>query len=189
MAKEPAATDAELVEGARLGDAWAFDTLVRRYARAAFAVALSTTGDDQDAEDVCQDAFVRALDRLEECRRPSQFAGWLLAIVRNRAQNVRRREQLRRAASLETTGIANADSPARDAERAELRRRLTEALGTLSVEECDVVLLHDLEGRTHGEIAGALGISEVTSRQRLFQARKRLRDQLRALAPRRVADD
>jgi RNA polymerase sigma-70 factor (ECF subfamily) len=189
MARALAATDAELVEGARLGDAAAFDALVRRYARAAFAVALSATRDDQDAEDACQDAFVRALERLEECRRPSQFAGWLLAIVRNRAQNVRRREHVRRAASLDTTEIANRDSPSRDAERSELRARLTAALGTLSAEECDVVLLHDLEGRTHGEIAGALGITDVASRQRLFQARTRLREQLRDLSPRRVVDE
>ena len=189
MAREPAATDAELVEGSRLGDATAFDALVRRYARAAFAVALSATRDDQDAEDVCQDAFVRALERLEECRRPSQFAGWLLAIVRNRAQNARRRERVRRAAPLETVELANRDSPAHDAERSELRARLTDALGTLTVAECDVVLLHDLEARTHREIADALGITEVSSRQRLFQARKRLREQLRDLAPWRVADE
>jgi len=189
MAREPTAPDAELVEGARLGDAGAFDALVRRYARAAFAVALTATHDDQDAEDVCQDAFVRALERLEECRRPSQFAGWLLAIVRHRAQNVRRREQVRRAAPLERTVMANGDSPARDAERSELRARLTQALGTLATGECEVVLLHDLEGRTHGEIAEALGISEVSSRQRLFQARRRLREQLQDLAPGRTADD
>ena len=189
MAREPAAPDAELVERARLGDAAAFDALVRRYARAAFAVALAATRDDQDAEDACQDAFVRALERLEECRRPGQFGGWLLAIVRYRAQNVRRREHVRRAASLDATEIANHDNPARDAERSELRARLTVALGTLTAEECDVVLLHDLEGRTHGEIATALGISEVSSRQRLFQARTRLREQLRNLSPRRVADD
>ena len=189
MAREPAATDADLVERARLGDAAAFDALVRRYARAAFAVALAATRDDQHAEDACQDAFVRALERLEDCRRPSQFAGWLLAIVRNRAQNVRRREHVRRAAPLESTEVANRDSPARDAERSELRKRLTDALGTLSGDECDVVLLHDLEGRTHGEIAAALGISEVSSRQRLFQARTRLREQLRDLSPRAVADE
>lgn len=189
MARESAATDAELVEGARLGDAAAFEALVRRYARAAFAVALSRTRDDQDAEDACQDAFVRALERLEECRRPSQFAGWLLAIVRTTAQNVRRREHVRRAAPLHTADIASRDSPPRDAERSELRARLTAALGTLTVEESDVVLLHDLEGRTHREIAGALGISEVSSRQRLFQARTRLREQLRDLSPRRVADE
>lgn len=189
MASEPVATDADLVEAARLGDAAAFDALVRRYARAAFAVALAGTRDEQDAEDVCQDAFVRALERLEECRRPSQFAGWLLAIVRNRAQNVRRREQVRRAAPLEATTIATCDSPVRDAERSELRVRLTKAMDRLTMEECDVVLLHDLEGRTHREIADALGISEVSSRQRLFQARRRLREELRDLTPRRVADD
>lgn len=188
MAREAAATDAALVEGARLGDAAAFEALVRRYTRAAFAVALSVTRDEQDAEDACQDAFVRALERLEECR-PSRFAGWLLAIVRNRAQNVRRREHVRRAAPLDLAALPTRDSPARDAERAELRARLTQALGTLSVEECDVVLLHDLEGRTHGEIASALGISEVSSRQRLFQARTRLREQLRDLAPRPVANE
>ena len=65
----PIDTDARLIERARRGDGEAFDALMRRYMRAAYAVALGQTGDRDDAEDVCQDAFVTALRRLDEAQR------------------------------------------------------------------------------------------------------------------------
>src|SRR5438105_2856223 len=65
--------DAELVAHIRHGDAVAADELVRRHFRAAYAVALALLGNAMDAEDVCQDAFVRALERIEKCRKPDRF--------------------------------------------------------------------------------------------------------------------
>ena len=87
--------DAGLVRRARAGDGEAFGALVDRYMRAAYAVALSVTGSHEDAEDASQEAFMVALERLEDCRRPERFAGWLMTIVRNRSRNLVRREVLR----------------------------------------------------------------------------------------------
>src|SRR5436305_12930590 len=93
-------TDAQLVARTCAGDATAFDALVRRHYRAAFSVALAQTGNRADAEDVCHDAFVRAAERLEDCRQPERFVHWLCTIVRNHARNTLARGLVRRAAPL-----------------------------------------------------------------------------------------
>lgn len=173
--------DAELVARTCAGDAGsagAFDTLVRRHYRAAFAVALAQTGNRADAEDVCHDAFVRAAERLDDCRNPDRFVQWLCAIVRNHAKNTIARGNVRRAESLEHHTVASSNDSARDAEQSELRRRLEQALATLPPVQREVVLLHDLDGWTHEAIAGSIGTTAGMSRQHLFHARKRLRDVL-----------
>ncbi len=171
-------TDASLVERARRGESAAFEGLVRRHFRAAYAVALALLGNQMDAEDVCQDAFIRALERLEDCRHPDRFAAWLLQIVRNRAHNFREYQRIRTGAPLEATPAASPTDLARDLERAELRRLLEAVLGELSEVQRQVILLHDLEGWKHRAIAEALGLSEVASRQHLFVARRQLRQRL-----------
>lgn len=172
--------DASLVERARRGDAAAFGALVQRHFRAAYAVALAQLGDPTDAEDVCQDAFVRALERLDQCREPAKFAGWLMTIVRNCAHNFRSYERVRATEPLDPASM-NGPGPARaarDAERGELRALLQTALAELSPAQREVVLLHDMEGWKHREIAERLGLSEVASRQHLFNARRALREGL-----------
>jgi RNA polymerase sigma-70 factor (ECF subfamily) len=77
-------SDSDLVRRARKGDEIAFGWLVERYQRPAYAVALSVTGRHEDAEDAAQESFLVALDRLDECRSPERFGGWLMTIVRNR---------------------------------------------------------------------------------------------------------
>lgn len=174
--------DARLVARALAGDAHAADALVRAHAGAAYAVALSVTRNTHDAEDVAQDALVLALERLAECRDPRRFAGWLLRIVRNRALNHRRYLGIRAAEPLEDAGhAASADSPAEDAERAELRERLTEAMSTLPQGQREVLLMHDLEGWKHREIGEVLGMPEGTVRYHLFNARRAVRARLQAL--------
>ena len=177
-----APSDAVLVQSARAGDASAFEALVRRHLRAAFAVALATLGNRADVEDVCQDAFLTALQRLEDCRQPEHFGAWLLQIVRNRARNFRSYRKVREAAPLELVKGAASDDPARDAERAELRERLMAALATLPEVQREIVLLHDLEGWCHQDIAAALRMSVAMSRLHLFNARRALRDRLGAHA-------
>lgn len=170
--------DAELVARTVTGDEAAYAALVRRHYRAAFAVALAHAGSRADAEDVCHEAFVRAAARLEECRNPERFAYWLCTIVRNQARNLIAKGIVRRASMLTHETAASADDPARTAEIRELRARLESALSVLSPTQREIVLLHDLQGWTHQEIAHALGTSEVMSRQHLFQARRRLRETL-----------
>jgi len=170
-----AATDAELVIRARRGDAPAREALVRRYLRPAYAVALSVVRNVADAEDLAQDALVAALGRLDQCREPERFAGWLFQGVRNRAMNQIEQRQTRRGLLDEVPRgewVEGAAPPVL------LRRRLVGALERLRPVQREVVLLHDLESWTHAEIAAALGISEVMSRQHLFVARKAMREWL-----------
>ena len=164
---------AELVRRARQGERAAFAALVRRHLRAAYAVALAVLGRPADAEDVAQDAFLVAFERLASCREPARFSGWLLTIVRHQALNALERRRIR---AVTDDDVAAAADPAGSVTGdAVLRRRLLAALARLSPREREVVLLHDLEGWTHGDIAAALEISEVMSRQHLFQARRILR--------------
>ncbi|MEZ4649332.1 MAG: RNA polymerase sigma factor [Candidatus Eisenbacteria bacterium] len=163
---------------ARRGNAGAFEILVRRYTKMAYAVAYSVLASVPDAEDVCQESWIRALERLEECRDPDRFSSWLLQIVRNRARNYREYRAVRSAQSHDETYMGT-DSPGErpDAihERGAERDRLESAISQLSEAQREVVLLHDLVGWSHRAIAEALDVSEVACRQRLFQARVRLR--------------
>jgi RNA polymerase sigma-70 factor (ECF subfamily) len=172
------ADDAELVRRTRAGDAAAFDQLVRRHFRSAYTAALSVMRNTMDAEDVCQDAFVRALERLEECREPARFGAWLGQITRRRALNALDARRVRSTEPLEPDVAPGPDDAARDVERAELGGQLLAALARLSETQRTVVLMHDMDGRTHREIADMVGCSEGMSRQHLFAARRLLRGHL-----------
>jgi len=170
-------TDAELVAGLRRGSREAAGHLAERYLRAGRAVALAIVGDESAAEDVIQDAFVYAIERVEECRQPERFGAWLLTIVRNRSRNhVRDR---RRSEPLERVRHASdAPSPAVETERAELRERLLAALATLPEVRREAILLHDLEGWTHREIAERLDLPAGTVRSHVHHARRAMREAL-----------
>jgi RNA polymerase sigma-70 factor (ECF subfamily) len=146
--------------------------------RPAYLVALSVTGNVQDAEDVAQEAFLVALRRLEDCRDPERFGGWFLTIVRNRSRNLVRRERLRRGDELTPEISPGKGGPEEDLRRGEIRRSLEEGLVGLSDVRKEVLLLHDLEGWKHREIAEKLGIPDGTVRSHLHFARKHLRDRL-----------
>lgn len=164
-----------LVQQAKQGDSHAMETLIRAYLRASYAVALAVVGRPADAEDVAQDAFVRAMERLDTCRDDAKFGGWLLQIVRNRARNHLAWRRLRDIPKDSTP--KELVSPGNAPELA-LRTELLNALDVLSPVQREVVLLHDLEGWTHPEIADTLGISAVMSRQHLFHSRRIVRNKL-----------
>jgi RNA polymerase sigma-70 factor (ECF subfamily) len=168
-------TDGELVRRAGRGDETAFGLLVERYQRPAYAVALSVTGRHEDAEDAAQDAFLVALERLEECRSPERFGGWLMTIVRNRSKNLVRREALRETDEVPPGARSRLPTPDRVAETTELRGLLEEALMGLPEMQRQIVLLHDLEGWKHREIADRLDLPCGTVRSHLHFARKALR--------------
>ena len=169
----PATPVAELVKRARKGEPSAFDELVRRHLRAAYAVALAVLGRPADADDIAQDAFLIALEKLDDCRDPARFSGWLVQIVRNRALHALEKRKLR------DPGDDAAETPSHAAPGdVVLRRQLLAALATLTPVQREVVLLHDLDGWTHAEIADALGLTETNCRQHLFTARRALRGAL-----------
>ncbi len=180
--------DAELVRRARDGDRAAFGGLVERYSRAAYSVAFSVTRSREDAEDVAQEAFLVALQRIDECRRPSRFAGWLMTIVRNRAKNLIRRESIRVMDIVPETAATDRPNPREQTETVRLRKLLTDAMETLSEVQREVVLLHDLEGWKHREIAERLDLPEGTVRSHLHFARKALRTTLAPLLDRESKD-
>jgi len=175
--------DGDLVRRARAGDSPSFAELVRRYRRAAYSVALSSTASHEDAQDVAQESFLVALERIEECRNPDRFAGWFLTIVRNRGRNLTRREHVRRSEPI-PFGLPSMEAgPELNLERTALRERLEAAMAVLSQVQREVLLLHDLEGWKHREIADRLGLPSGTVRSHLHHARKRLRRELERVVP------
>lgn len=169
--REPA--DEELAARAKRGDADAWERLVRRHLRAAMALAWQHVRSVEDAEDVVQDAFhraVRALDSFDERR---SFAAWFFTIVRNTARTAIGRDA-RRAAVAPFTLLET--EPAESARRdSGLVLDLETALGELSPMQQAVVRLCDVEGFTSGEAGDMLGVSEGTVRTHLHRARHALR--------------
>lgn len=178
MSGSQAPNDGELVLRARRGEERAFGLLVEKYRRAAYAVAYSVTGRHEDAEDAAQESFLVALQRLEECRSPERFAGWLMTIVRNRSRNLVRRETLRETDPVPLSASTRLPTPDRDTERSELQAVLRSALDALSEVQREIVLLHDLEGWKHREIAERLQLPPGTVRSHLHFARRALREAL-----------
>jgi len=177
---EPAQPDAErvLVEEAQGGSERAFATLVHTHMRRAYAVARAICATHEDAEDAVQDGFLHAYRALERFRPEQAFAAWLNRIVANAALDIGRRRKVRDADSLPETLSAPQFDPS---ERSELRGRLGLALKVLQNRQRSVLVLHDVEGYTHGEIGSMLGIPEGTARSDLHHARASLRERLRDL--------
>jgi len=178
MTEHDTVGDGELVRRARKGDRRAFGTLVDRYGRAAYSVALSVTRRHEDAEDAAQEAFVVALERLDECRDPERFGGWLMTIVRNRSKNLLRRESIRQTDEIPESASTRRAGPDEVTETKELRAVLEEAMEELSEVQREIVILHDLEGWKHREIAERLDLPSGTVRSHLHFARKALRKTL-----------
>ena len=183
-AEEP--SDADLVARAQGGDSGAFASLVKRHIRAAHAVALSVLAEQADADDAVQDGFLSALQHLDSCSPAEKFRAWLLTIVRNRALDLRRRGRVRSADVLEEgTARTNEPSPLEMAERSELNVRLQAAIETLTDTQREVLMMHDVQGWKHADIAHLLGLAESTVRVHLLHARRRLRTLLLPVAPER----
>jgi RNA polymerase sigma-70 factor, ECF subfamily len=152
------------------GDEDAFRTLYRRYTPALFPFVLRILGGaTEDAEDVVQDTWMRAVRALGSFRWESSFRTWLMGIGLNRA-----REILRRRARPEGSATMVGDIPVRPppvAERLDVERALT----FLPDGYREVLILHDIEGYTHPEISERLDIAVDTSKSQLFHARRTLR--------------
>jgi len=182
--------DAILIEDVREGDIAALAALVEKYKRMAYRVAIKITRNHEDANDVVQDAFLKTYDSIHRFRMDSSFETWLYRIVVNLSLNVVKRKKIRGecALSKETINQATKDvkrrvevknDPSIQAEKQELREWVTKAVESLPVHHRTVVILHELEGLTHSEIASILNCSVSTVRTRLHYARKRLRELLK----------
>ncbi len=174
MQGEPAKalTERDYVIAAQKGSHSAFAQLVRLHQRRAYAVARAIVLSHEDAEDAVQDGFLHAYRALDRFHSDQPFGAWLNRIVANAALDLVRRRKVRDADELPD----NVAMPFRDpGEADELRRRLSSALTHLTQRQRSVIVMHDVEGFTHGEIGGMLGIPEGTARSDLHHARAALR--------------
>lgn len=175
LAAQQAVQESQLVERVLRGDAEAYGDLVAQHMRRAFSVAYRILEHREDAEDVVQDAFIRALERIETLDRGRPFGPWFYRIVVNQALNFRRGRSRRAMDAIPEDARSNAPSPERETDRARLRDRLSTALDGLTERQRTIVQLADLEEFTSIEIAALLDMSDGTVRWHLHQARKALR--------------
>jgi RNA polymerase sigma-70 factor, ECF subfamily len=178
--EEAVSRDALLVRRVRRGDLEAYGELVRRHTRRAYSIAWGILRHRQDAEDVVQDAFARALDRMDTMDTSRPFHPWFYRIVMNAAISFRRARSIRRTSALSDHASLPDGAAERAIERGLLRGRLLRALDALPDQQRTIVLLSDVEELSSSEIGEMLGMPAGTVRYHLHRARRALRDVLSA---------
>ena len=167
--------ESDLVRRARLGDERAIRQLYERHAPRVYALVRRLAGDDALAEDWAQEAWVRALNALPRFRGDSRFSTWLHRIAVNSALHGKRWSDRRRGQEMDVP-VEPAVEPGVD--QSLLRDRIEAALDRLPLGMRHVIVLHDVEGYTHEEIASMLGVTAGTSKSQLFKARAKMRELL-----------
>ncbi|CAN5796691.1 RNA polymerase sigma factor [soil metagenome] len=170
--------ESELIYRAQQGDGVAIEALYRRNAARVYSVVRRLAGDDAQAEDWAQEAWVRAIRSLPSFKGQSQFSTWLHRIAVNCALCGRRKHLRLRSRELEIEEIGQ--EPGRE-EKPLLRIRLEDAIRRLPDGMRRVLVLHDVEGYTHEEIGEMLGVSAGTCKSQLFKARGKMREMLREI--------
>jgi len=182
----------ELIARVKGGDSEAFFELVRPYERAAFLAAVSLVKNDADAEEVCQEAILKAFKNISRFRQEAKFSTWLIQICINEAKMKLRKDRRHLYESVDE-GQQNDEGdyiprdfadwreiPSEALEQKELRKALTNALNTLPEKYRTVLILRDVQHLSITETATMLGLSEANVKTRLCRARLQMRD---ALAP------
>jgi len=177
-----AADEVELIQQARQGDHGAYRVLVERHMRQAYNLAYSFVNDHAGAEDITQDAFVRAFRALPSFRGEAGFGTWLYRIVTNLSLNTlkQRRALTDREVAMESLPSSH-DSTEESAHREELRAHLERALHELPTLQRAVVILRHFDGLSTRQVSGILGCSEGTVKTHLFRGLKKLREKLQYL--------
>ncbi|MEX1217924.1 MAG: RNA polymerase sigma factor [Acidimicrobiales bacterium] len=169
-----------LIAEAQAGDRNAFDALVRRTWVETYSLALRLMGNEEDARDVCQEAYLRAYRGLRRFRGDARFTTWLYRITANCASTHLGRRHRHRHELLDEKRDVVDESPSADpvgrAESARLRDAVQHALVALPPRLRAVVVLRDIYDLSHEVIAAELGISVSAAKVRLHRARRRLRD-------------
>ncbi len=167
--------DEALIARCRNGDGGGFAALVGRYQRPIFNLAYRMLGEREEARDVAQAAFLKALENLHRYDSRYKFFSWLYRIAMNEALDVIGH----RGRQTELTDVHAADDdPARDAQTADLGVRVRGALGALSPDHRAVLVLRHYEELSYEEIGRVLDLPDATVKSRLFEARERLRVRL-----------
>lgn len=183
--------DTELVARTKDGDAGAFDELVRRYSPRVYGLVYNMTSNHEETNDVLQDVFLKAFRSIKGFRGDSSFYTWIHTIAMNMTINFLKKRNRRRGLSLDDVDShiendpayieatsTSSSNPRREANLAELQKKLNEAMQKLSHDHRAVVTMFDIQGMPHAEIAKILGISEGTVRSRLFYAHRQLQNYL-----------
>lgn len=172
------AREQELVSRAQKGDRAAFAALLREHQDEVYTLARRLVGDPHMASDVAQEALIRAWRALPRFRGDSRLSTWLYRITVNTAWTQKKRARRNQATSiddhLDVAAPAGADHPEVAGEILELRGRLRLALDRLPDAQREVVVLKDIYGWSHAEIAESMGISVTAAKVRLHRARARL---------------
>ncbi len=166
-----------LVSRAREGDLAAFEALYRQHVRRIYALCLRLSGNSALAEELTQEAFVRAWKKLAQFRGESAFSTWLHPLAVNVALAERRSRRTREAHTFLTDDVAAHERPASDADP-EGSLDIERAVASLPAGARAVFVLHDVEGYRHDEIAGMTGVTVGTSKAQLHRARRLLRERL-----------
>jgi len=180
-----------LISQVQRGQHELFYELVRPYERRVYAAAMAILRNEADAEDVAQEAMLKAFVNIRQFRAEARFSTWLIQITVNEALMRRRRERTVVMEGIDDRRDDEADYAPRDfadwreipseaLERKEVRQRLAQALGTLDRKYREVFVLRDMEHLNIQETAEALGISVASVKTRLLRARLMLRDLLAA---------
>jgi RNA polymerase sigma-70 factor (ECF subfamily) len=167
-----------LIRRAQDGDVAAFEQLYREHVGRVFALCLRLAGDASLAEELAQEAFVRAWQKLGSFRGESAFSSWLYTLTVNTALSERRSRRRRTARVMATDDLTVFDRPGRPPGGAEHGFDLERALAKLPPGARAVLVLHDVEGYKHQEIAEMTGIAAGTSKAQLHRARRLLREAL-----------
>lgn len=191
---EASIDERDLLARAKRGEMLAYDELVRHYQGRIYALVYNMTSNKEDAEDLVQDVFVKAYASLARFEEKSSFYTWVYRIAINRTLNFLKKRKRNPKMSLDDVDngverdpayveLSARESPFRDATLSELQEKLNKALMTLSENHRTVVVLHDIQGVPHEEIASMIGCSQGTVRSRLFYARQQLQAELSEFAP------
>src|SRR5512141_1972670 len=186
---DQASDESTLVHAAKAGDISAFEELVRRYDRNVFRIAQHITQNREDAEDVVQDAFLKAYTNLKQFQEQSKFYTWLVRIAVNEALMKLRRRRPERMVSLDEDVKTDEDSiprevadwspnPEQQYNQAELKQILSKTINGLPPSFRTVFVLRDVEGLSTEETAEALNLSIPAVKSRLLRARLQLRERL-----------
>src|SRR6202046_4910697 len=198
--ESPVTEELALVRAAKQGDDSAFEELVRRYDRNVFRIAQHITQNREDAEDVVQDAFLKAYNNLAQFQGQSKFYTWLVRIAVNEALMKLRRRRPERTVSLDEEVKTEDDSLPREVadwspnpeqmyNQEELRDILTRTIQGLPAGFRTVFVLRDVEGLSTEETAQALELSIPAVKSRLLRARLQLRERLNRFFQKKASGD
>jgi RNA polymerase sigma-70 factor (ECF subfamily) len=181
-------SDVALVKRAREGDYNAFEQLFERHRALVYRFAYQMTSRRDDAEDVVQEAFVRAYQNLHRYRDEAKFTTWLLRIVTNLCTDQARMSQRRTAleqqeamGALDWMTIGEQYDPVQNLEEDRRKVALRKALNALPAHHRSVIVLRDIEEREYPEIASILSCTVGGAKLRVLRARRALRDRIAPL--------